>query len=504
MPVIHYLQHSAHSEHGEHGDERYVVGLRYVRPGETVAIDIRALRDSRTPDVEGRVLPPDIQSGQIHWLRRHGPALVANLLTVNAAKRTASTFSFFCCYCSPRAVQLELDPGSKNAQVGEVIGEQLWEKLIDCHNMVTSYPVPSGEAVSWESSNYAVAYVSSSSSHAQVYCGPATGAATIRARKGIVWYNEAPFYPPPNCYSDDPTCIPPNPPECQSNEDYGYAEANFNVSAPPPPPPPSVSVTTADIVSDQIVVSLSPASSSGTLVVTAQGPSVSKSVFNGTRSGGQHSFSFGRATLPIGSYTSVTATWLGASGSRSVSFHALGVYRHSQYNTPSESACIGNQITAWVIGPSCTFTQTTLRSDFASQVFTNGTGTSNAHGILKYTTSCSNYPAGANSQNSSLQVPSVTGSCNVGLVGGQHVATFPNPNLATSFPTWTCGDDLLYVTTGGANQASKRVYDYCPACATGFGGTSGHIDDYSSATACSSQAVGDYGNYMTIRLRASP
>ena len=70
-----------------------------------------------------------------------------------------------------------------------------------------------------------------------------------------------------------------------------------------------VEVPTADIVGDIIAVSLAPTDLSGTLAVIAQGPSVNKTIFNGTQSGGTPTFSFNRTSLPVGSYTSVNATW---------------------------------------------------------------------------------------------------------------------------------------------------------------------------------------------------
>jgi hypothetical protein len=226
VPVIHYTQHGEHGGPMAHSDERYVVGLKRVRPGETVAIDIRALRDNQTPDVEGRVLPRDLRFGQIHWLRRHGPALVANVLTVGAAKRTASTFSFFCCYCSPRSATVSLNPASVSAQVGDEQDETLWETIVDCHDMPTSYPVPASEA-SWSSSNYSVASVDSLG---RVYCGY-PGTATVTATKLVELLS--PDYsigPGDSCYLDD-SCY--GEPVCQSALEYRYAAAYFDVSPPP-------------------------------------------------------------------------------------------------------------------------------------------------------------------------------------------------------------------------------------------------------------------------------
>jgi hypothetical protein len=52
---------------------QYVMGLKQIGSGETVAIDIRKLRDEQVRDVHGRTLPPDLMSGQMEWRWRGGP-----------------------------------------------------------------------------------------------------------------------------------------------------------------------------------------------------------------------------------------------------------------------------------------------------------------------------------------------------------------------------------------------------------------------------------------------
>jgi hypothetical protein len=196
--------------------------------------------------------------------------------------------------------------------------------------------------------------------------------------------------------------------------------------------------------------------------------------------------------MPADTYSSVTAIWNYSSIPAEVTFNltrswlVLGMIRHSQYNTPHESACSASPQTAWVFNGGCTFTQVSLKSDFVSQTYINGTGVSLDNGILRYSTSCTNYPSGANSQNSFLTVSSITGACNTTLVGGVSVATYPSPNVGNPYG---CGDNILLVTSSNTNEALKDVADYCPACSSQFYGTNGHIDDYSSSQACSGNAT---------------
>jgi hypothetical protein len=263
-------------------------------------------------------------------------------------------------------------------------------------------------------------------------------------------------------------------------------------------------ITGADLENNQVSVTLSgPSGSSGILEVIANGVTNQPQVtYNGGAAVGPGSYNvaFNRPSMPADTYSSVKAIWnynpipATATFNLTRNWLVLGTIRHSQYNTPYESACSGSPQTAWVFNGSCTFTQVSLKSDFVSQTYINGTGASQSQGTLKYSTSCSNYPSGANSQNSFLTVSSITGACNTTMAGGVSVATYPSPNVGNPYG---CGDNILLVTSSNANEAVKDAADYCPACSGGFNGTNGHIDDYSSSQACSGGAVGDLGNYWT-------
>lgn len=273
----------------------------------------------------------------------------------------------------------------------------------------------------------------------------------------------------------------------------------------------NVSVNSANLWSNNISVTLSgPSTVTGALQVTLVGSSSSYTFQYGSTAvgSGTYSVAMNRPSIPADVYTSVKASWMLSSGPISGSFavkwKVLGLIRHSQYNTPNEGMCVGATSNAWIIVLNgCLFTPIQLRSDFANQVYINGTGTSAAHGILKYTPGIKNnctYPPGSNDSNTFLQVGSITGSCNT-VLDTSSVATNPNP--VTDITTYGCGDNLELITSSNTQQALKFPQDYCPACNSGFNSTNGHIDNYSSSQACSGHAVGDYGNYWTADTYAS-
>jgi len=270
----------------------------------------------------------------------------------------------------------------------------------------------------------------------------------------------------------------------------------------------SVSITDADLENNNVNVTISgPTGPTYVLTVTANGSSnnVQVSANNGSAVGtGSYTVSFNRPSMPADTYTQVTASWNGMSNTLTLSrkWDVKGLFRHSQYNTPSESACTGTGQTAWVFNTQCTFTQVSLRSDFVSQVYTNGSGISMNYGALQFNngSTCSGrYPNGANTTNSFLMVSTITGSCGTAVSSGYSGTVAVSPNPAVAGGPYVCGDNILEVTSSNSNQGLKTSNDYCPACgnSTTFNGTNGHIDDYSSSQACSAHTVGDLGNFWT-------
>jgi hypothetical protein len=161
------------------------------------------------------------------------------------------------------------------------------------------------------------------------------------------------------------------------------------------------------------------------------------------------------------------------------------------------------------------------------QLNRNATGASTAYGLLKpYVTTylkkrwC-NVPqepgavaTGGLSDNVFVQIAYVTGTCNSrfsspvppGLVTST-IAVNPDPNNPASAQTWKCGDQVLLVNLDQkTNDSIKVVQDLCPVCSqsSGFKGTNGHIDTYTTANGCkaSDPTVNlDYGKFYGIRIR---
>ena len=432
------------------GREQYQMEQK-LAPEEQMLVDFGKLIHERIPDKSGRVLPPDLTSGA-YRVRDLTDEAVGNLyegkVIVDKTNGHAAYGCAVCCgYTGPAVV---FDP------LPVAVAGTSDQKITATNGCSGQRVDVTYDFFDWWTDNTAIA-----TAQAYKITGVAAGSTNHHAQSVLM----------------------------------SWSGKTYVVNA---------QITGADLENNQVNVTLSgPSGTSGTLEVIAIGVNNQPQVtYNGGAAVGPGSYNvaFNRPTWPADTYSSVKAIWnydpipATATFNLTRAWLVLGLIRHSQYNTPYESACSGSPQAAWFFNTSCAFSQTSLKSDFVSQTYINGTGVSQSHGILKYSTSCTNYPPGANSQNSFLTVSNITGACNSTMTGGVSVATYPSPKVGNPYG---CGDNALLVTSSNTNEAVKDVVDYCPACSGGFNGTNGHIDDYSSSQACSGNGVGDLGNYWT-------
>lgn len=442
----------------------YVAGQRhsYELPDMSIAargsvlVDIGQVVASRTPDSDGDVIPPGVTFGG-YRVRKTAPRfanITTEVLIVDRREKTfLSVYNTGCCYDWPSTW-----PGS----VSGTPGTNGW-LAVQSFDSCTNEPVdfvnnpPLGVRVFFNSDNSSVADIGSQGSFTMI----APGSTTLRSTSVFTYSGNL----------------------CRRTTAGGTCSVKVY----------KVLISAADIVSDQILVSLEPPNLSGNLVVTAFGPSVSKTLFNGTKASGNHTFSFDRNNLPSGQYNTVTATWsVGGgnwTGSKPVAFNVLGTYRHSQYNTPAESACTGSPAAAYITNPQCNFTSTNLRSDFISQSWLNGSGITINFGSEQNEAFCLSQPgAPVDASGRSFRPQAIQPTCVGYSVGNNTVARGDDAPLI-------CGDSILIVGLGGT-ATTKTVTDRCPACTGQL-----QLDNYTTQTACQPGTIPDLGNFKTIRLR---
>jgi hypothetical protein len=256
---------------------------------------------------------------------------------------------------------------------------------------------------------------------------------------------------------------------------------------------PKVEITTADIISDQIVVSLSPSTASGGLLLTLASPDGNVTLLNEARSGGTHTFSFNPTALPARQFTEVRAAWtvngVTGTGKKAASFRVLGTYLHSQYNTPRESLCTGAPERAYITNAMCNFTATTLRSDFIRQVNLNGSSRSINFGDVVREFFCVAPPRvfPPDAPDRSFRQQSIRPACSGQVLNDTTVARAPNHRHLG------CGDRVLIVGLGRPPGTVKTVTDLCPGC------REDQLDNYTTDERCS--GITHLGHFVTIRLR---
>lgn len=435
---------------------------RTIAPDDQWWVDIGQLIQNQTPDKNGSTMPAGLTSGAYQLREISEPQQVLLYEGKVITDKTFGHATYGCMMCcgfggDAGAPYLVEDP--TGVGVAETTGVNVYAA-----NACTGGP----QAIT----NYFPAWVSGSPSilTAQPYSvtGVSIGSTSITANATKM----------PTGQGQETRKVCPQGP--------GLGRGTGNVYG--------VSIPTADIVADQIVVTLSgPASAIGTLTVNLVGPSTTTLQTVPNSVPGSQTFHFNRNSLAVGDYTAVTANWApnGTFGaSKAVGFYSLGVVHHTQYNSPYERECSGAQSPAYITQSSCSNQQTTLKSDFMSQVDLNGSGFAISWGGLQVEAYCLSHgptpfpPSGSTFRDSG---PAGTCNANSGTLNNSTVAIGRDSILQ-------CNDSILIVDGSNNNLATKTVTDTCPVC------SGAHIDDYSTAQACSSNAVGDLGTYMTIRL----
>lgn len=108
---------------------KYSFPVQLTEAGETVAIDIRKLRDEQIPDNHGNVIPLHVMEGQIEWYGR-GPLgqFVGRLVQYNPTTGVSSSMSCETfCDCEPIYLSCRVTPTSITGVQGQTFDLRAWE-----------------------------------------------------------------------------------------------------------------------------------------------------------------------------------------------------------------------------------------------------------------------------------------------------------------------------------------------------------------------------------------
>ena len=429
----------------------YSAGLQQLQPGETLSVDINALRDLQIPDAFGDTIPLEVQNGQILW-SAYGTkevVMLARVEMVDLSNGLSSTYACFNC-CADSYVSSYVSPGSSTGLAGQSTQFTAFQENENCYgSQITPFSVA---WAAWSSSNSSVASVNSSGLASCLQPGTSNVSASWDTS---IWFNEggAVFG------------------ECIEEQAFPQPMAPVKVI--------KVDIQNADITQDKITVDLDVGSggASGQLKVELIGSGVSHTVFQATKSNGAHNISFNISNLPNDKeFTQVKATWTvdGTPANDTYNYHIkiLGDYLITQYNVPKEVECDAGDGDACLTDIQCNYEEVEMRAEFIAEAFQNGHGLSENEGLLEWGDYCWTHghplPSGCSASSTfGRDTNGVVGTCSVEMMEDSHVARNPN------HPDLSCNDKVFINTVG-----LRTVVDECPSCGTE------HLDHFAGQSGC--------------------
>jgi hypothetical protein len=131
-----------------------------LQPFQSIAVDIKQLRDAQQKDIRDSVMPSDVAGGQIGWFEEEVGSLIGRAEVRNVAEGVSSSFS--CgdvCPCPPASSSTYLTPGSSAGDAGGTAQFQAMEQRQDCRGTVFG-PYNRTSDSAWSSSDMTVFTVS--------------------------------------------------------------------------------------------------------------------------------------------------------------------------------------------------------------------------------------------------------------------------------------------------------------------------------------------------------
>ncbi len=122
----------------------YVLGLSTLGPRQTIALDLKELRDRQLPDVYGHPIPREVTAGKVHWSMRGGAqhALIGRIEQADLVHGLSLTASCGAC-CPDSQIDAFIDPGSASGYTGETTRFRMYLAERNCFgSYLPWYPVP--------------------------------------------------------------------------------------------------------------------------------------------------------------------------------------------------------------------------------------------------------------------------------------------------------------------------------------------------------------------------
>ena len=118
----------------------YAPGLKTIAAGQTIALDVRALRDNQVPDGQGRTLPLNATGGQVLWSMQGAENLVLIGRAEQADAARGMSSSYACQNCCPDSFDSGwVTPGEVTGFPGDTNQFLAIQQNRNCYGALTSY-----------------------------------------------------------------------------------------------------------------------------------------------------------------------------------------------------------------------------------------------------------------------------------------------------------------------------------------------------------------------------
>lgn len=139
----------------------YSLGLKTIEAGQTMALDIRDLRDNGVPDARGRTIPPDAARGQVMWSWSQQEEDEAALGLIGRAEQADITrglsSSYACVNCCPNSfAEGWVTPTPITGFVGDATDCDAMQQDENCYGTLLT---PYSRSAAWTSNNLSVATI---------------------------------------------------------------------------------------------------------------------------------------------------------------------------------------------------------------------------------------------------------------------------------------------------------------------------------------------------------
>jgi hypothetical protein len=193
---------------------RYALGFKTIEAGQTVAIDVREVRDAQRPDASGTTIPPDATRGQVHWSMHGNKELVLIGRSEQFDPVTGKSTTAACGLCCPDSFSSSwLTPDSVVGLTGQTSQFTSFRQDTNCDG--TLLPPYTVNFNTWGSDNTSVATVNNTGFARAVGVGATV--ISMGAYANVYTYNGT-----------------PDEEHCDSDLVDASCAANCDVTPPPP------------------------------------------------------------------------------------------------------------------------------------------------------------------------------------------------------------------------------------------------------------------------------